>query len=131
MLNCLFGVTSVQAVFLCDPFVAIPMKRNETQHFPFVILHNHVIMPNHVHGIIEIAKNNGHVSPSPKSKFGPQSKNLASIIRGFKIGVTKSAKNIDPNWGWQPRFHDHIIRNYKSFQRISNYITTNPTRWKR
>lgn len=99
-------------------------------HFPFVILHNHVIMPNHVHGIIEIAKNNGHLSPSPKSKFGPQSKNLASIIRGFKIGVTKSAKNIDPNWGWQPRFHDHIIRNYKSFQRISNYITTNPTRWK-
>lgn len=26
------------------------------QHFPFVILHNHVVMPNHVHGIIEIAK---------------------------------------------------------------------------
>ncbi len=47
-------------------------------------------MPNHVHGIIVIDKNDveTHDDASlPKhNKFGPQSKNLGSIIRGFKIG---------------------------------------------
>ena len=72
--------------------------------------------------------------PSPqsqpqKNKFGPQSQNLASIVRGYKIGVTKSAKKIDPNWQWQPRYHDHIIRNMESFKRITTYIINNPRNW--
>ena len=114
-------------------------------HFPFVILHNHVIMPNHVHGIIEIAKlNDGRDvvetqyfaslptnanKTNPKNQFGPQSKNLASIIRGFKIGVTKNARQINPDFQWQSRYHDHIIRNEKSFQNISDYIKNNPANW--
>jgi putative transposase len=64
-----------------------------------------------------------------KNKFGPQSKNLASIIRGFKIGVTKNARQIHAGFAWQPRFHDHIIRNDESFQRIKSYINENPMKW--
>jgi len=97
-------------------------------HFPFVILHNHVVMPNHVHGIIQISKNDD-ISNGP-NKFGPQSENLASIIRGFKIGVTKNARTIYLQFKWQPRYHDHIIRNYRSFENISEYITNNPKKWK-
>ncbi len=63
------------------------------------------------------------------NKFGPQSKNLASIIRGFKIGVTKFTRNNNLKFTWQSRFHDHIIRNDESFQRISNYIANNPSKW--
>jgi hypothetical protein len=59
---------------------------------------------------------------SPKNKFGPQSKNLASIIRGYKTGVTKSARKIYPDFKWQPRYHDHIIRDNQAFHRISKYI---------
>ena len=66
----------------------------------------------------------------PKNKFGPQSKNLASIIRGFKSAVTIAARKINPDFKWQPRFHDHIIRNDDSFQRISNYIINNPKNWR-
>ena len=69
-------------------------------------------------------------SNSQKNKFGPQSKNLASIIRGYKIGVTKSAKKINSNWRWQGRYHDHIIRNTESFKRITDYIINNPKNWK-
>ncbi len=73
------------------------------------------------------------IQPSPpsqiKNKFGPQSKNLASIIRGYKIGVTKNAKKINPLWQWQPRFYDHIIRNDAEHQRIKNYIINNPKNW--
>ncbi len=64
------------------------------------------------------------------NKFGPQSKNLASIIRGFKSSVTKFARNSEPDFAWQPRFHDHIIRNTIEFERIQNYIADNPKNWK-
>jgi hypothetical protein len=64
-----------------------------------------------------------------KNQFGPQTKNLASIIRGFKMGVTKNARLIDPEFAWQSRYHDHIIRNEGSFQRISAYIMNNPLNW--
>jgi hypothetical protein len=66
---------------------------------------------------------------SPSNQFGPQSKNLASIIRGFKIGVTKSARAIHAGFAWQSRFHDHIIRNSKSYMQIIGYIINNPLNW--
>ncbi len=66
-----------------------------------------------------------------KNKFALQSKNLASVIRGFKIGVTKNAKQINPDFRWQLRYYDNIIRNKISFQRISNYIEQNPLKWEK
>ena len=66
---------------------------------------------------------------SPNNKFGPQSQNLASIIRGYKIGVSKNARKITPDFAWQSRFYDHIIRNQKSFNKISEYIINNPLNW--
>jgi len=65
----------------------------------------------------------------PRNQFGPQSKNLASIIRGFKIGVTVNARKIDANFAWQARYHDHIIRDDDSFQKIQDYIISNPKNW--
>lgn len=118
------------------------------EHFPFVNLDEFVVMPNHVHGIIIIDKpdNDGcnvafnvetqifaSLPSQPpkisKNKFGPQSKNLASIIRGFKIGVTTNARKIHADFEWQPRFHDHIIRNNDSYEKIKNYIINNPQKW--
>jgi len=124
------------------------------QHFSFVKLNSFVVMPNHIHGIIVIDKINVETQnfapllqkqtlPStPKNRFGPQSKNLASIIRGFKIGVTKNARlyekaqykaqDIAPlPFKWQSRFYDHIIRNEKSFNKISEYIINNPENWEK
>jgi REP element-mobilizing transposase RayT len=161
-----------------DCWFAIP------QHFPFVRLGAFVVMPNHVHGIIIIDKNDDGYAvetqnlaspnnktqdiaslqiPPPQSntksnKFGPQSQNLASVVRGYKIGVTKMAQyggdntiNGDNNDNdgydgrdakfcvptglsrtksiWQPRYHDHIIRNADEYKRIETYIINNPARW--
>ncbi len=63
------------------------------------------------------------------NKFAPQSKNLGSIMRGFKSAVTISARSIDENFKWQTRFHDHIIRNDLEFGRIRKYIIENPKNW--
>ena len=64
------------------------------------------------------------------STFGPQSKNLASIMRGFKSSVTVFARKNNIDFQWQSLYHDHIIRNEKSFINISNYIINNPLNWK-
>jgi REP element-mobilizing transposase RayT len=64
-----------------------------------------------------------------KNKFGPQSKNLPSIIRGFKSAVTINARKIDIDFAWQPRYHEHIIRHEKSYNRIRDYNRENPENW--
>jgi REP element-mobilizing transposase RayT len=66
---------------------------------------------------------------NPQNQFGPQVKNLSSVIRGFKSAVTISARKINPYFAWQPRYHDHIIRDYGSYQKIKNYIIDNPKNW--
>ena len=65
----------------------------------------------------------------PINKFGPQSQNLASIVRGYKAGVTKTARIINPDFCWQPRYHDHIIRDNNEYSRIAEYIVNNPVNW--
>ncbi len=89
-----------------------------------------VVMPNHIHGIIIIGKNryNKKILPS-ENRFRPQKKNLSSIIRGYKGTVTKQARKFNPSFKWQAKFHDHIIRNTDSFDRISDYIINNPLNW--
>ena len=64
-----------------------------------------------------------------QNKFGPQSQNLASVIRGFKIGVTKFSHQNNIPFEWQPRFHDRIIRNQEEMNRIAQYIEENISRW--
>jgi REP element-mobilizing transposase RayT len=108
-------------------------------HFPFVVLDTFVIMPNHVHGIIVINKPDNATAVPPyhrashpvwqPNKFGPQSKNLASIIRGFKTGVTKNARELEYRFAWQSRYHDHVIGNYHEHKRIAYYIDANITNW--
>jgi putative transposase len=102
-------------------------------HFPFVELDEFVVMPNHVHGIIYINRGVGTQDfaflHNYKNKFGPQSGNLSSIIRGFKIGVFKNSKPLNNDFSWQPRFHDRIIRNGEELNAIKQYIMDNPLKW--
>ncbi len=109
-----------------------------------MVLGEFVAMPNHVHGIVVINKSPREVEtqnlaslhsiaekPGRQSlnQFGPQSQNLASIVRGFKIGVTKYARQHQIPFSWQPRYHDHIIRNAEEYNRIRKYILENPQNW--
>ena len=117
-------------------------------------LFEYVVMPNHFHGIIYIDDNQYNTADfgnqrdgdamhrvstagntidystfNQKNKFGPQAKNLASIIRGFKSAVTTYARKNDIPVGWQARFHDHIIGSNEEYMRIGGYIENNPQNW--
>ncbi len=119
-------------------------------HFPHVKLDNYCIMPNHIHGIIIIVgpvdDNEIHVGaknfsplrrsiPECTSKsfsrqhsmpLGP-SKTIGSIVRGFKIGVTKWMRQHHPGQIlWQRNYYEHIIRDERDYNRICKYIETIP-----
>ena len=57
------------------------------EHYPNAKLHEYVVMPNHIHGIIEIIVSVGVNNYSPLQNG--TSKTIGSMVRGFKIGVTK------------------------------------------
>jgi putative transposase len=85
-------------------------------------------MPNHVHGIIELVKNDNEKPVNKFQKIIPYS--IGSIVRGFKIGVTKWFRtNTDIKIVWQRNYYENIIRSEKSYQRIREYIINNPKNW--
>ncbi|WCM42537.1 transposase [Flavobacterium sp. CBA20B-1] len=98
-----------------------------------------VVMPNHIHGILIlngdnnlVIDNDSAIDPQSESqkRFRNPGKNTASsIIGGYKSAVTKHANRLGLEFGWQTRFHDHIIRNDAEYQRINDYIENNPKNW--
>lgn len=137
----------------CDCWLDIP------KFHPYVILDEFIIMPNHMHGILQINKINSPVetryvashkehkskitqsiNKTPgmaslpgdgeyKNTFGKQTQNLASIIRGYKSAVTIYATKHNLDFHWQPRYYDHIIRTESSLNKIRQYIKINPLKW--
>ena len=100
-----------------------------------------VVMPNHFHCIICIGENqyNTHdcrdalqcvstIEPY-KNMFGTQSKNLASIIRGFKIAVTTYARKNNIDFAWQERFYDRVVRDNNELCNVRAYIFDNLKNW--
>jgi len=96
-------------------------------HFPFVELDEFIIMPDHLHGILLF--NKSEQSTWQPNTAGPQSQNLASVIRGFKAGVKAYATTNDIEFQWQPRYYDRVIRNSNELERIRKYIADNPNNW--
>lgn len=54
---------------------------------------------------------------------------LSTAIGGLKRAVTCFANQNNIPFGWQSRFHDHIIRHIDEMNRIAEYIETNVLRW--
>ena len=110
-----------------------------------------VIMPNHLHILMEIKNqinNNTETlldlnnvetpcmaSLQPKNKYkrlNQKSNQLISkIIQQFKSAVTRQINPKTIFFGWQTRFHDHIIKNEKELLIVKNYIINNPINWQK
>lgn len=146
-------VLSEIGVILRNEWLKTPLVRPDMN----ITLDEFVIMPDHFHAIIIIGKNqynqnhgdngnhnngyhrrnamHGVSTTKPNNNFhntfSPQIKNVASIIRGVKSAVTISAKKLNMDFNWQPRFYDQIIRNNVALERIRNYIRANPEKWEK
>ncbi|MBE6946026.1 MAG: hypothetical protein E7459_08070 [Ruminococcaceae bacterium] len=85
-------------------------------HFIGLQLDKWVVMPNHIHGIMIIGQDCRH--------------SLSTIVGLYKSSVSKRIRLIQPDIQvWQRSFHDHIIRNQASYEKIWNYIDHNPEKW--
>lgn len=132
-----FGEIINEVVHLSDEGKIIneEWKNNETKR-KNVILDEYVIMPNHIHGILAIEKLVGPtiletthrvVSTEASGTIKPNS--LGSILGQFKSRCTSRIQEINPEFKWQDRFHDRIIRNEKELDNIRAYIYYNPMKW--
>ena len=121
-----FGILNLEEVVLNRVGKVVKTNWEKIPHyFPFATIGPFIVMPNHLHGIILIEKSI-EIQENKPAKFGPQSNNLASIIRGFKSSVMIEARKIDFEFAWQARFHDRIIRDENELENIIQYIYDNP-----
>lgn len=108
-------------------------------HFPDVILHDFVIMPNHIHFIIQISRRGEKFFARPSVpndkipenlQFNGTSHTVGSIIRGLKIGITLGVRQLYPEIiVWQRNYYEHIIRTQQAYENIACYIYNNPVKW--
>lgn len=90
--------------------------------YPYIKVHIVVIMPNHVHGIIEI---NDHLTTE-----NIKIKSLSELMGAYKMTTSKLIHLAGFNdFSWHRSFHDHIIRNTNAYNNIFNYIKLNPESW--
>ena len=106
-------------------------------HFNRVNLHAFVVMPNHVHGIIEIsaAELAQHAAPlqgkATASLRHGGSGSLSAIVRSYKAEVSRRA-GLELGWKgevWQHGYFDRVIRDGREFSSATRYILENPTKW--
>ena len=95
------------------------------KHYNNIKIDKYVIMPNHIHLIINITE---RINPFPTKKF-----DVSNIIGKYKAAVTRNVGNAFMHSErfslWQKSFYDHIIRNEEDYLRIWEYIDTNPFKW--
>ena len=143
-----------------------------SNHHRNVELWNHVIMPNHIHMVINVGTQPAPVgtryiaSEQPMQTAGQNmgclraprhgepcedfhhNCSLASVVGTFKAAVTRlmrtrcglmrtrciaslqqQQQQQQIQTVWQPRYHEHIIRNQRAFENIMNYVDTNIEKW--
>lgn len=94
-----------------------------------IVLHEFVIMPNHIHGIIEI---NNNTDLRKRAGLEPAPTKLSEEIRQLKTFSAKQINRLRDTPGipvWQRDYYEHIIRDEQSYYLISEYIENNPMDW--
>ncbi|WFB37056.1 transposase [Kiritimatiellota bacterium B12222] len=81
-------------------------------HKTRVHIHHAVIMPTHVHALME---------PLHEQR-------LSKIMQGIKGASSRNCNQILGTSGpfWMPETYDHIVRNEKEYQHYFRYINENP-----
>jgi putative transposase len=66
----------------------------------------------------------------PMAVISPQAGSLAAMVRSYKSAVSYWAShNGRPDFGWQARYYDHIIRDEVNLSKVRQYIRDNPLNW--
>jgi REP element-mobilizing transposase RayT len=124
---------SVLGEIVHEEWLRTPNIRQEVR------LDEFVVMPDHMHGIIEILEERNGVTRwgelqfalTNATPFRSPSKSVGAIIRGFKGASTKRINELHNTQGerfWQRNYYEHVIRGERDYGRIQRYISENPMR---
>ena len=126
---CLFGKIENGEIILNDAGKMVERWYYELENkYQDLKCNEMVIMPNHIHFIIENTNINS-------KRVGPS---LIEIVQWFKTMSTneyiRGVKQLGwPRFDgklWQRSYWDHIIRDQKTYKNICEYIYCNPMNWK-
>lgn len=98
-------------------------------------LHEFVIMPNHMHGIIQLTSVAAPARAGASSAPTVENKSISDIVGAYKSLVSVACLNIfksrDEVMGklWQRDYYEQIIKDDRAYSNISEYIRNNPSRW--
>jgi putative transposase len=145
---CCFG-TATNGEMILNEYGQIAQKQWQwlAEQYKYVVLHEHIVMPDHIHGIIEI--NRANISPVGDGRDRPLSgemppgdtptesipaptkiKSLSELMGAFKTTTSKQIHLAGfGGFKWQRSFHDRIIRDWESYYKIAEYIRNNPLKW--
>ena len=101
-------------------------------------IHEYIVMPNHIHMIIEIippAADFNHILKDSAdqiesdyySRISPAAGSISVIIRSYKSRTTKMIKELQNHsyFKWHTGYYDRIIRNEKELSATTRYIRYN------
>ena len=121
----LFGMLVDGKINLNDIGNIVDFTWNDLINHNNIKLHQYVIMPNHIHGIIEICNRRADL----------QASKIPEIIRQFKTFSSKRINEYLKRNGrepfsmkeiWQKSYYEHIIRNEDDYLKRVEYMLNNP-----
>jgi len=131
--QCFFGHVRDNSVALTalgqlvtECWLAIPV------HFPHAEVPVHVVMPNHLHGIVILYKSADSQTEKPEAFQAPVAGSIPTLVRSFKAAVTLRAKRAGvapPLPVWQRNYFERVLRDGKEYASAERYILENPIRW--
>lgn len=139
---CLLGEIKDEEILLSDAgTVVFNWISNLALKFPAITVNHFVIMPNHIHLIIEIAENKDVLLEATENEsmvdlqmnmIKRRKMLLPKAIGYLKMNSAKEINSIYNTSGtpfWQSNYYEHIIRDENSFNNIVRYINDNPLNW--
>jgi len=160
--QCLFGTICEQKMCynlwgeIADHQIVVT---NELRRKSNIQIVKYVVMPNHVHLLIEILPDVSFFvgtrrAVSENEQFEqfskPTKQSVSTVIRAYKAAVTKEIHQMMDRaecrnghgtpcpYGksngipiWQARFYEHIVRNAEDYKQIWRYIDENPLVWEK
>ncbi|MDF1497655.1 MAG: transposase [Patescibacteria group bacterium] len=144
-----FGEVKNQYMFLNEAGCMLYRNwENLEKEFESVIPQEFIVMPNHIHGIIELRNGEIGTDNHPTASFDREghrkghpytevNKTLGDVVGAFKSRTTgeyiKMVKNKlclpFPGKLWQKNYYERIIDNEKDYDNIAEYIIYNPNQW--
>jgi putative transposase len=121
-------------------------------HYAGISVDAFVVMPNHIHGIIVLVGHHAEttvgagpcacpVNAGTQNDGQPQgvapTLSLPAVVHRFKTLTTRRYVDGVRRYGWpafrrrlwQRNYHEHIVRNESSLNRMRDYIANNPQQW--